>query len=165
MSLLEQQNLLARLYMDEDLRRDFLSDPAGTAAPFGLSGAEIEDLKLVLPDELGSFADSLFRKRLREVERMIPLSRKVLDERFEPLFAEYIKATPSASEIKRVDDVLEFCSYVLREAAGDTRETVNFERARIAFQAGKRNFVFVRYQRKFHILMRFGKRVMRRSFG
>lgn len=164
MSLQEQQNLMARLYMDEDMRRAFLSDPAGVARPFGLSTKEIEDIAAVLPGEIAGFADSLFRKRLREVEKMIPLTKKALDESFEPLFAEYLKAVPEAREKKRMDDVLDFCVYLLARISRPELDAVKFEMLMIEFHAKRRSFVFARYDGKYHFLLRVGKKTIRRTY-
>src|SRR5688572_25480713 len=112
MSLLEQQNLMARLYLDEKLRHAFLSDPPAVAGPFGLSEEEIAEIALVVPDEICSFADSLLRKRMREAAKMLPLTRGVLNESFGPVFIKYVDATPASSEMGRREDVLEFCRYL-----------------------------------------------------
>jgi hypothetical protein len=164
MSLLEQQNLLARLYTDEPVRRAFLSDPAGTAAQFGLSNIEIEDIELMLPDEITGFAESLMRKRMREVEKMLPLTRKALKTDFEPCFMAYSEAARGSNEIRRLDDVLAFCAYLSREATGSIKETAEFERARIEFNLGRRSLVFKRFDGKYHILIKLGQKRIRRVF-
>ena len=164
MSLLEQQNLLARLYTDESLRRAFLSDPTGTAAQFGLSPTEIEDIERVLPDELTGFAESLLRKRMNEVEKMLPLIKKALGVDFEPLFAKYVQTTPESKELKRIGDALAFCAFVSRETTGWIKETAEFERGRIEFNSDRRNFVFKRLDGKYHVLLKVGKKRFRRVF-
>jgi hypothetical protein len=164
MSLLEQQNLLARLYVDENLRRVFLSDPSGTAVKFGLSATETEDLRRVLPDELASFAESLTRKRMREVEKMLPLTRRTLEADFELLFLRYVEATPESQKMSRLDDVLSLCRYISHKTTGSKKETAEFERARIEFNSGRRNFVFKHFNGKYHIFLKLGSKRLRRAY-
>ena len=161
MSLLEQQNLMARLYLDETLRRAFLSDPPGVAGPFGLSNEEIAEIALVVPGEIGSFADSLLKKRMREVEKMLPLTRSALQENFGPHFIKYVDVTPGSSEMNRKEDVLEFCRYLEREEPGAVRDAARFELAKIEFNSGKRNFLI----RRFDHDIRNGRLAPRRTYS
>jgi hypothetical protein len=164
MSLLEQQNLMARLYMDEDLRRAFLSDPPGVAAPFGLSTREIEELSLIIPDEVEAFSESLLRKRMREVEKMLPLVRKALAGRFEAMFLRYAEGAQAAGEMTRSEDVLEFCRYLERESPGEARDAARFERARIKFFTRRRNLIVRSFDHDVGELLRSGGIVKRRTY-
>jgi hypothetical protein len=175
MSLLEQQNLMARLYMDANLRRAFLSDPSGVAGPFGLSSGEIAEIALVVPEEIGSFADSLLRKRMHEVGKMLPLTRSALRESFGPHFIKYVGKTPGSSEMNRREDVLEFCRYLERGGPGPVRDAARFELARIEFYSGKRNFVIRRFdhdirngrltpRRTYSLWIRIGKHIVHRVY-
>lgn len=175
MSLLEQQNLLTRLYVDENLRRAFLSDPSAVAEPFGLSDAEIEEISSILPGEIDHFADSLMRKRMREVEKMLPLTRSALQESFETHFIGYTAVTPSSLEISRAEDVLEFCRYLEKEAKGPVRDAARFEEAKHRFYSGKRHFLVRRFdhdvrkgslapRRTYCLWIRIGTRIYFRSY-
>lgn len=55
--------LLARLYTDEQARRDFLTDPRGTAARAGLEPSEIDSLAAIDRVGLELSAESFARKR------------------------------------------------------------------------------------------------------
>jgi hypothetical protein len=175
MSLLEQQNLMARLYLDETLRRAFLSDPSAVAGPFGLSNEEIAEIALVVPEEIDSFADSLLKKRVREVEKMLPLTRSALQESLGPLFIKYVDAAPGSSEMDRREDALEFCRYLEREETGAARDAARFELARIEFYSGKRNFLIRRFdhnirdgrltpRRTYSLWIRIGKHIVHRVY-
>lgn len=175
MGLLEQQNLMARLYLDAGLRRAFLSDPPALAGPFGLSNEEIAEIALVVPGEIGSFADSLLRKRMHEVGKMLPLARSALRESFGPHLIKYVNATPGSSEMDRREDVLEFCRYLEREGSGAARDAARFELARIEFNSGKRNFLIRRFdhdirsgrltpRRTYSLWIRIGKRIVHRVY-
>ena len=50
MSLQNQQDFLARIFTDENLRLNFLSAPEKIGAENNLSAAEIEDLQTILPE-------------------------------------------------------------------------------------------------------------------
>ena len=54
---------LARLYTDEQARRDFLTDPRGTAARAGLEPSEIDSLAAIDRVGLELSAASFARKR------------------------------------------------------------------------------------------------------
>jgi hypothetical protein len=175
MGLLEQQNLMARLYLDAHLRRAFLSDPAEVAGPFGLSDEEIAEIALVVPEEIGSFAGSLLKKRMHEVEKMLPLTRSALRESFGSLFIKYVEAAPGSSEMDRREDALEFCRYLEREASGAVRDAARFELARVEFYSGKRNFLIRRFdhnirdrglapRRTYCLWVRIGKHIVHRVY-
>lgn len=161
MSLLEQQNLLARLYLDESLRRAFLSDPTAVAEQFGLSDEETAEIALVVPEEMNTFAGSLLRKRIHEVEKMLPLTRAALQDSFESHFIKYADATPSSQEMTRIEDVLEFCRYLERAGSGAVRDAARFELAKIEFYSGKRNFIV----RRFDHDIRHGRLTHRRTYS
>lgn len=142
MSLLEQQNLLARLYLDESLRRAFLSDPAGVAGPFGLSDAEIAEIALVVPEEIDSFADSLFRKRAREIEKYLPLSRRMLGAEFDDRLRDFAERAGGQAE-NRFDDALEFCDFLQEEETTSSiqRDAAKLERGRLLFGSGRKSLL------------------------
>ncbi len=86
MSLREQQNFLAKLYTDEQLRRAFLSEPSKIGEENYLNETEITEISEMLPEEISFFAESLVLKRLRQVEKFLPLTRKVCGDEFQRLF-------------------------------------------------------------------------------
>lgn len=164
MGLLEQQNLMARLYVDENLRRYFMADSIAASEGFGLSATEINEIASVLPDELNSFAVSLFRKRLREIENMLPLTRKSLGVEFEIWFRRYNDSTPAAREMDRAHDALGFCRYIEREDTGEAKSAARFERLKRQFFIGEKSFVFTSFEGRRYLWFRIGGRVIQRSF-
>lgn len=164
MGLLEQQNLMARLYMDEALRRDFLADPNAVSQLYGLSDDETAELADVLPDELNFFASSLLVKRLREIEHMLPITKKALGAEFTDSFHEYNIATTTARELSRAQDALEFCRYIEQSQTGETVAAARFERQKRQFFASERHFVFTRFEGRRFIWLRIAGRVIQRSF-
>lgn len=164
MGLLEQQNLMARLYTDEAVRRNFLADPHRVLRDLGLSDDEAVELAGVLPEELNFFAGSLFRKRLREIERMLPLTTRSLGDKFEVEFQRYNEAILESREKSRADDALEFCRYIERTYTGETAEASRFERLKRQFFAGKKNFVLAKFEGRRFIWLRLAGHTIQRSF-
>jgi hypothetical protein len=135
MSLLDVQNFLARIYTDENLRREFLSAPEVIGKANNLNETEIAELAEVFPDELNSFAESLFYKRLREVEKFLPLTNQVLKQNFEKQFRIFADSYLPSTVKKHLEDAVEFCSYLQKnKSASDiAKNTAKFEQAKLEF--------------------------------
>jgi hypothetical protein len=144
MSLLDVQNFLARIYTNENLRREFLTAPEEIGRENNLSEREINELTAVFPDELNSFADSLRLKRLREVEKLLPLTRAQLNGEFERHFREFSDSFNSQSIKKHLADALHFCDYLRANKAVSARakNAAKYERAKLEFWALNRRFVW-----------------------
>lgn len=143
MSLLEQQNLLAKLYTDEEFRRKFESEPEKIGRENNLNENEIADIKEILPDEINAFADSLFYKRLREVERFLPLTRKVLEKDFENNFREFSSNYNPKSVKKHLEDAIEFAKF-LREKDWQIvwlNDLIKLEQSRLEFSGFGKNLM------------------------
>ena len=143
MSLLNTQNFLARLYTDEVLRREFLSAPEKIGQENDLSERELAELAEVFPDELNSFADSLRWKRLREVEKLLPLTRAQLNKEFERHFRDFARNFYSQSIKKHLDDALRFCDYLQtdRTVSETAKNAAKYEQAKLEFRALNRRVV------------------------
>lgn len=142
MSLLDVQNFTARLYTDENLRREFLIAPVEIGKVNNLSEKEIAELTEILPAELNFFADSLRRKRLREVEKLLPLTRKALADDFEKHFREFANQFTPESIKKHLEDAIQFAEF-LREREKDwKRDAAKFEAAKLEFYAHGKSLVF-----------------------
>ena len=142
MSLLETQNFLARVYTDENLRREFLSAPEKTGRENNLNAKEIAELAKILPEELSSFAESLLYKRLREVEKLLPLSRQFLDGDFEINFREFANQFLPETTKKHLEDTLQFAEFMLANEKGWRRDLIKFESAKLKFYGYEKWFVF-----------------------
>jgi hypothetical protein len=143
MSLLEQQNLLARLYTDEVFRRDFLQEPLKIGTENGLNATEILELTEVMPDELNFFSESLFVKRLREVEKLLPLTHKVLAKDFQTHFRQFTNNYNPQSVKKHLEDAIGFCKYLQTQQI-DTKDAAKFEQAKLEVFGNGKSFRFVR---------------------
>lgn len=134
MSLREQQNLLAKLYTDAEFRREFFLEPKKSGQENGLNSAEIAEIVAIMPEELEFFAGSLFWKRLREAEKFLPLTKKILDQEFSALFREFSQNFNPRSIKKHFEDAFEFCDFLkLQNVSGLAKNCAKFERAKLAF--------------------------------
>jgi hypothetical protein len=141
MSLLNQQNFLARLYTDENLRRSFLSEPAKIGRQNDLSESEIAELAAIIPAELNFFAESLYWKRLREVEKFLPLTKKAMAGDFEKYFREFANQFLPKTIKKHLEDAIEFCAFLQNSGISWKKDLSKFEQARLIFNSNTKNFV------------------------
>ncbi|MEF3366012.1 hypothetical protein V3H18_05630 [Methylocystis sp. 9N] len=102
MSLARTQALLARIYTDASLRRAFFDAPLAIAARFGLDGKAAETLALIDRREVETFAQSLLGKRSLDARKALPLTARLLEERFDALLKEAIEG-PAAPLRRRAD--------------------------------------------------------------
>ena len=171
MSLLEQQNLLAKLYTDAEFRRAFLSQPEKIGAENFLDENEIAEIFAIMPEELEFFADSLFWKRVREVEKFLPLTRKVLGEDFTTRFREFSQSFNPQTVKKHFEDALEFCRFLrAQEVSGLAKSAAKFEQAKLEFFGIEKRLVVCRLdydvrmeipekKKKIAVWLRIGKRI------
>lgn len=142
MSLQNRQNLLAKLYTDTALRRAFLSEPEKIGAQNDLSLAEIGEIAAVMPEELNFFAESLFWKRLREVEKFLPLTRRALGDEFAESFREFSQIFNPRSVKKHLEDALEFCRFLRKQNISDfAKNAAKFEQSKLEFFGLEKLFV------------------------
>jgi hypothetical protein len=143
MGLQEQQNVLAKLFTDPKYRRAFLSEPLRIGVDAGLSSVEIEDIAAIQPNELGFFSDSLLWKRRREVEKLLPLVRKVLSTDFDRIFSEFSAFYNPQSIKKHLEDAVEFCKFLDDHRFGLlARDSAMFESTRLEFLRSKKRYAF-----------------------
>jgi len=147
MSLQKQQDFLARLFTDEGLRQNFLSEPEKIGAENGLNESETADLQAVLPEEIGFFADSLFWKRLREVEKILPLTKKALKEDFTKYFREFSQNFNPQTVKKHFEDALSFSNFLQNQSLEPiwAKDLAKFEYSRLIFNSDMKKFVFSKF--------------------
>jgi hypothetical protein len=144
MSLLDVQNFLARIYTDENLRREFLSTPEKIGKANNLNEVEIAELAVIFPEELNSFSDLLFYKRLREVAKILPLTKQVSENEFEKHFRRFANSYLPTTVKKHLEDAAEFCSYLQKNKSTSDimKNTAKFEQAKLEFYGFERRLVF-----------------------
>ena len=144
MSLNGTQNFLALIYTDEELRRAFLAAPEKIGLENGLSQAEACELAQILPEEINFFSETLFYKRLREAEKLLPLTSKVLGKDFERHFRDLAAQFTPNSIKKHLEDAVEFAAFLQKRAEVNPRwakDTARFEGAKLRFYNTEKNFL------------------------
>jgi hypothetical protein len=143
MSIQDMQNFLARIYTNGNLRREFLSAPYEIGQANNLSKKEIAELVEVFPEELNSFADSLFYKRLREVEKFLPLTKNAFGKDFEKRFRGFADSYLPSTVKKHLEDSIEFCRYLQKDKSASSIEknTAKFEQAKLEFYSLEKRLV------------------------
>lgn len=141
MGLKEQQDILARLYTDPAFADEFFSDPISAAREHSLSKDEADSIAASAGEEIRLFAGSLIAKRLREVEKLLPFSRKILGEGFVDLFGRHAALFNPASVKKHLEDAIEFSEFANKDASTDrlAQDVIAFEIAKLKhFATGRR---------------------------
>ena len=148
MSLLEQQNVLARLFTDPAFRESFFSEPASVGQACGLDASEIDGLLALDRSEFEQFASSLMWKRFREVEKMLTLTRQVLADDFRKLFFDFASGFTPTSDKKHYEDAVAFCRYVeIGRGPAPHKDAARFDRTRLRFFAEGRSIAMCRLSR------------------
>lgn len=144
MSLLEQQNLLAKMFVDKDLRESFWREPNEVGEEFNLTSEEISQLQQIVENDLNYFAESLFHKRLHEVEKLLPLTKKVLEKDFKDLFREFSNQFQPVSIKKHLEDAIEFCRYLQSNEFENlyAKDVAKFEQTKHEFFSLEKSFSF-----------------------
>ncbi len=147
MSLLEQQHFLAKLYTNENFRQQFIEEPKKIGKENNLTDNEIAVIIEIFPEEIEAFAESLFYKRLREVERFLPLTRKVLDADFEKLFRDFIKEFNPQTVKKHLEDAVEFAKFVQKNQTDKLwiKDIAKLEQAKLEFGGIGKNFIVKKF--------------------
>ena len=155
MSLQEQQNFLARLYTDAQLRRAFLFAPAQIGAEHNLNENEIAEIAEIMPEELNFFADSLFWKRLREVEKMLPLTRKTLGVDFTVIFREFSQNFIPRTVKKHLEDAFEYCQFLQKQDISEiAKNAARFEQSKLEFVSFGKRIVYCKLDFDFREIYR-----------
>jgi hypothetical protein len=161
MSLLKQQDFLAKLYTDERLRRDFITSSLKIGSENGLSESEIREIREIFHEEINFFAESLFRKRLNEAEKLLPFTGRILKSDFEKLFRDFSQNYQSQTIKKHLEDALEFCRFVQKSGSVSRigKDAAKYESAKLRFFASGEKFVFCRLTFDIHEISNFNKNV------
>lgn len=140
MGLKEQQDLLARLYTDSVIQRRFTRETETVSVEFGLTAHEAYDISAIASEEMKFFSDSLFWKRFREVQKLLPLTTRTIGPALQNRFREFSTGSKPISVKKHLEDTLGFAEQLLRDQALSpvVKDVVKFERTRLKQNAGDR---------------------------
>jgi hypothetical protein len=115
MSLINLQQTLARIYTDSKLRDDFLTNPDVVGKNLGLNCQEIQQLSNLSRQQVNLFANSLKRKRLGEIRKLLPLTNKILGKEFDRLFWRFSETYLPTGNKKHLLDSIAFSEFLTHD--------------------------------------------------
>lgn len=135
---------MARAFTDENLRRDFGENPAKIAKDFNLSADDIKQIEKILPSEINFFADSLFYKRLNEVEKLLPYTHQHLNKEFSTYFHEFARDFQPKTVKKHPEDAVNFAGFLSNQIfeIDWINDLVIYEQSRLNFYGCRKSFIF-----------------------
>lgn len=166
MGLAEVEEILGRLTTDAELRERFVHDPLVVGREMGLSASETRQVARSASARIASYAAPPRSRRLLELSKLLPLSQRVLADRFSAHFQTYAASHPADGSRQLIPDALEFARYLekrLREervGPGWTLDLLRFERSRLKAADPERRLV-ARYFR--HDIGRLALSIARRE--
>jgi len=166
MGLAEVEQILERLTTDEALRERFVHDPLVVGRELGLSAGETRQVARVAAARIDSFSGTAKGRRLLELSKLLPLTQRVLTDRFSAHFQAYAADHPAVGARQLLESAQDFASYLevrLREervGPGWTLDLLRFEKARLKAADPSRRWV-ARYFR--HDISRLVRSVARRE--
>jgi hypothetical protein len=145
MGLSDVEQILTRLSTDEELRARFVENPFALGRELGLTPSGTRRLRREAADRFDSFAATPRERRFVQVNKLLPLTHRVLRERFTNYFDRYV-AEHGAPDVARLfGDVLRFAEYLeekMKEdylGSGWTLDLLRFEKSRVkAADPGRR---------------------------
>jgi hypothetical protein len=144
-SLIEQQNLLAKLFTDSNLRENFWLNPNEIGLANNLDEKEVADLSKINEKDFNYFAQSLYFKRLSEVENILPLTVSAFGKtNFRENFKEFANQFLPKSIKKHQEDAFEFTKFLEQKALEKVwlKDVVKYEQAKLFFYGYGKFFVF-----------------------
>jgi hypothetical protein len=151
MSLTAVQQTLARIYTDSKLRDDFLTNPDVVGISLGLNCQEIQQLNQLSSQQVNLFALSLKRKRLGEIRKLLPLTNKVLEKKFDRLFFKYSEIYLPTGSKKHLLDSIAFSEFIEQFLTTDNTQPVwlldvlHYETIRLKMFQGKQFIICDRF--------------------
>jgi len=160
MSLADIEHILARLSADEDLRARFVENPFALGRELGLSAASTRQLRREAADRFDSFAATPRERRFVQVNKLLPLTHRVLRGRFNMYFDRYVAEHGDLAIESLFGDVLRFAEYLERQLRDDylgsgwTLDLLRFEKARVKAADPNRRFVVAHFRHDISRLVR-----------
>src|SRR5215212_1413296 len=160
MALSDIEQILTRLSSDEELRARFVENPFTLGRELGLTPAGTRRLRREAADRFDSFAATPHERRFVQVNKLLPLTHRVLSDRFTNYFDRYV-AEHGAPAVERLfGDVLLFAEYLeakLRDdylGSGWTLDLLRFEKARVKAADPNRRLVVAYFRHDISRLVR-----------
>jgi hypothetical protein len=160
MSLSDIEQILGRLSAEPELRARFVENPFALGRELGLSPTGTRQLRREAAARFDSFAATPRERRFVQVNKLLPLTHRVLRARFTSYFDLYV-AEHGAVAIERLfGDVLRFAEFLeakLREdylGSGWTLDLLRFEKSRVKAADPNRRLVVAAFRHDISRLVR-----------
>ena len=160
MSLSDIEQILTRLSADEELRARFVDNPFALGRELGLTPSGTRQLRREAAARFDSFAATPSERRFVQVNKLLPLTHRVLRERFTLYFNRYVAEHGAPAVSRLFGDVLLFAEYLeekLKEdylGSGWTLDLLRFEKARVKAADPNRRFVVAYFRHDISRLVR-----------
>jgi hypothetical protein len=160
MGLSDIEQILTRLSSDDELRARFVENPFALGRELGLSAAGTRQLRREAAARFDSFAATPHERRFVQVNKLLPLTHRVLRERFTNYFSRYVAEHGPPAVERLFGDVLRFAEYLeekLKEdylGSGWTLDLLRFEKARVKAADPNRRLVVQTFRHDISRLVR-----------
>ena len=158
MGLAEVQTALARLYTDAAWRAEFFDDPLRAGRAVGLTTDEAAQLAQMPVNDVNFFAHTLYSKRLHEVQKLLPLSRRAFGPCFDDNFRAYSETYQPDGTKKHCNDAVLFAEYLnknpLAGAPVYAQDVLRYEATRLLAGQPARFFRMCRFRYALKPLLR-----------
>jgi hypothetical protein len=166
MALTDIEHILARLSADDELRARFVENPFALGRELGLSASGTRQLRREAAQRFDSFAATPRERRFVQVNKLLPLTHRVMQGRFTAYFDRYVAEHGAPAFEHLFGDVLHFAEYLeekLREdylGSGWTLDLLRFEKARVKAADPRRRLVVATFR---HDISRLVRGIARKS--
>jgi hypothetical protein len=160
MSLSDIEQILTRLSAEPELRARFVENPFALGRELGLTPATSRQLRREFAARIDAFADTPRDRRFVQVYKLLPLTHRVLRERFTRYFDGYVLEHGAPAVERLFGDVLRFAEYLEAKLADDylgsgwTLDLVRFEKARVKAADPNRRLVVAVFRHDISRLVR-----------
>lgn len=160
MSLSEIEQILTRLSADKELRARFVENPFALGRELGLTPTRTRQLRRAAAERFDSFAATPSERRFVQVNKLLPLTHRVLRDRFMLYFNRYVAEHGPPAVEHLFADVLRFAEYLeekLQEdylGSGWTLDLLRFEKSRVKAADPNRRLVIQTFRHDISRLVR-----------
>jgi hypothetical protein len=160
MTLSDIEQILTRLSADEDLRARFVENPFALGRELGLTPSGTRQLRREAAERFDSFAATPHERRFVQVNKLLPLTHRVLRERFTNYFDSYVAQHGAPAVSRLFGDVLLFAEYLEERLKDDylgsgwTLDLLRFEKSRVKAADPNRRLVVATFKHDISRLVR-----------
>ena len=160
MALSDIEQILTQLSADEELRARFVENPFALGRELGLTPSGTRRLRREASERFNSFANTPRERRFVQVNKLLPLTHRVLRERFTNYFDRYVLEHGPPAVARLFGDVLRFAEYLEEKLKDDylgsgwTLDLLRFEKSRVKAADPNRRLVVQTFRHDISRLVR-----------